>query len=1669
IFQKLLAEIEPVVQAEYEFIVKVFHLGIDGSNDSPTEPENPTEFTDGIRLSKPKNSPVADKKANDEVRRMMGEMFQNLEGELQTFIAYADKIDNFYSMYMLVRIGHEVMIVRDKETSLFLSVVLANSLVQVKRLFDKYIVDSPVKSTEFLPKTDYSGYGCCGTLGTDEIVFTWNLVTGRRNWSTTNTGKLSPSSSQNWGTHNSNINSNPGSANDWGKSHGATGSNSQGWGTSGQKPTNPNSNSNPTTPTVGQAWGGNQQVNAWGTPVTPTQTSTSGWGGNTGSSSTENSWAKTANKGNVQDPRQEETQPNKKSLDAIIEEAVNSNDGWGKTPVKQNTAWTKDKSPPAVNKESNTWETPAEHKNGTQAWGASKKANEDSGNAWGKTNSCDNGGTSSGAWGNAETGEWNSSNHWNSSSHDLTGTGVWAKNVNNNGNGSGNGNERNPGSGSIPVNASGPVNSGPNAGGNAWGNHNQQQSTNPNEERKVWRSNSSNTQPQQQQQPPVPDSTRHNSWAGSSSTNSNPTGWGSAAHTGNHNMDIASPSWGNPPINDTGSSAWGGSSTHSSVTTPTTPKTPSKITGPGWIGIDPHEVTADIKPTGWDEPSPPTARKQPQVDDGTSAWGNPSEVNAKATMQSNWTNPPSNQRNSTMQAQQPVMGSSTGQQPIRPTVQQNIMPQASQMKPDNGTSVWGGAAPNAHKVSSWGDPTPQTNHKVDDGTSAWKVAAPPRGSSGWGEPPSDTNWNNSGMNSKESMQDDPSIGHWGDEDRWEKGSQDSESSRGSGGWIKGANTKPPPSKDVNTAWMNKYLKQLMDMGFKRELAERVLKKNSMNMEGAVVRLKTMLNGTGGFAVKQDSMFGCTSPGSFISELLGLGQDANDPAKQGIDSLERHRKESVHSVHSLQQSSDGSTPSTPLNKELENLSLNDNQTQENKSFLPIGDNQQSISSSNALSPSSILPNHVQLNQQQLPFNKQGLNQGMISSNIANPSITGQVTQQQQLQQRLASLQQQQQQQAQLLQQQQQQQQQQQGLRNMVPQQQQMLQQQQQQQQQQLMMQQVHSLLRLAAQAGLIQPNMLHQQVTPQQVVMVNQLFQMHLNYTKLVQQQQLLQQTQNAAGGKPGMGGMLPQRQQELQHRITAIHQQIIQQQRQLNLQQQQMQQKQKLESTSSDGPSANALGINSSDVNQDLGPKESRLQQFFNKQSNKPSDIFGSQFGTDHHAAPSMHTSQSMPVLHDHWARDTSPGPLDNPDVGDSWPSSRPDINPTNLPNDLPPEFKPGVPWKYQTKDVENDPDATPGSVTQSILSIGLGPTLGTNNMNRSSSREDLVQRENEIRGLLIKPMQPPTSSPSISSAASPGAPTSWPTSSFPPTAAPPPPSNKKSAWNYPENYQQSYPPTSLTAALWNVPFKQTSAPTRPPPGLAPQPKPSWSTGGGSSGSGVSRSTSWDGGRSNFISGFPGSSNWGSGDNVQQDMPNNWLVLRNLTPQIDGSTLQTLCKQHGPLHTFHLNLSQGQALIQYGTRDEAAKAQKALHMCVLGNTTIMAEFSSSEMTRMLERNNQSSGWPQSMSGNKFSGTGGSSTNTGTNAGSSGTSSSSSSSSGGGGGGGGSGGSGGMSHWSGSTTGINLPSLPGNHLWSMQATPTPSSPWGGGNGDADHISSPTSMNYLPENLLGEGSV
>ncbi|XP_019726466.1 trinucleotide repeat-containing gene 6B protein isoform X2 [Hippocampus comes] len=241
-----------------------------------------------------------------------------------------------------------------------------------------------------------------------------------------------------------------------------------------------------------------------------------------------------------------------------------------------------------------------------------------------------------------------------------------------------------------------------------------------------------------------------------------------------------------------------------------------------------------------------------------------------------------------------------------------------------------------------------------------------------------------------------------------------------------------------------------------------------------------------------------------------------------------------------------------------------------------------------------------------------------------------------------------------------------------------------------------------------------------------------------------------------------------------------------------------------------------------------------------------------------------------------------------------------------PPEFQPGVPWNgmQNSGDPESDPYMTPGSV--------LG-SPGPPNLNDSDHQ---LLRDNIGPNPALN-----TSLPSHGA---------WPYS-----ASDSPLSKAHGTAKYSE-YKSSWPPEPIgQSKSWKADRNSSQLP-RPPPGLTNQkqgtPSP-W----GSVGPRVARS--WGGGGVKQDSRFGPGTAWSDG---VASRGSSWLLLRNLTPQIDGSTLKTICMQHGPLLTFHLGLTQGSALIRYSSRLEAAKAQGALHMCVLGNTTILAEFLSEE-------------------------------------------------------------------------------------------------------------------------------
>ncbi|OWK14290.1 hypothetical protein Celaphus_00001586 [Cervus elaphus hippelaphus] len=483
-----------------------------------------------------------------------------------------------------------------------------------------------------------------------------------------------------------------------------------------------------------------------------------------------------------------------------------------------------------------------------------------------------------------------------------------------------------------------------------------------------------------------------------------------------------------------------------------------------------------------------------------------------------------------------------------------------------------------------------------------------------------------------------------------------------------------------------------------------------------------------------------------------------------------------------------------------------------------------------------------------------------------------------------------------------------------------------------------LLQFAAKNIGLNPALLTSPINPQHMTMLNQLYQLQLAYQRLQIQQQMLQAQRNVSG---------PMRQQEQQvaRTITNLQQQIQQHQRQLaqallvkpppppplslhpsagksaldsfpphppapGLPELQTKEQQSSPSTFAPYPLAGLnpnMNVSRMDMPGGLSVKDpsqsqSRLPQWThpNPMDNLPGAASPLDQNPSKHGAIPGGLSIGPPAkssIDDSYGRydliQSSESPASPPvAVPHSWSRAKSDSDKISNGSSInwPPEFHPGVPWKgLQNIDPENDPDVTPGSVP-------TGPTINTT-----------IQ---DVNRYLLK--SGGSSPPSSQNATLPSS-SAWPLAasgysrSFSSLAPAPSVAGKlsdiKSTWS---SGSASHTQASLSHELWKVP-RNTTAPTRPPPGLT-NPKPS---------------SAWGASPLCWTSSYSSGSAWSTDASGRTS---SWLVLRNLTPQIDGSTLRTLCLQHGPLITFHLNLTQGNAVVRYSSKEEAAKAQKSLHI-----------------------------------------------------------------------------------------------------------------------------------------------
>ncbi|XP_043353336.1 trinucleotide repeat-containing gene 6C protein isoform X31 [Dermochelys coriacea] len=1150
---------------------------------------------------------------------------------------------------------------------------------------------------------------------------------------------------------------------------------------------------------------GNEQINSWAKAAASVTTvseesNDSGGGQNEGNTGREGAGdARRRDKGVID---QGQVQLPRNDLDP----RVLSNTGWGQTPVKQNTAWEFEESPRSERK----------NDNGTEAWGctASQSSNSGGKNDGSIMNSTNTSSVS--GWANSPPSAVPTNTGWGDNNNKApNGPGGWGESAS-----------------STAVNAAAATaaKSGHAWSGTAnqedksptWGEPQKPKSQNWGDGQKSnpgWTSGSGDwTEPSS-----VPghlaegkkngsgwDADNRSGSGWNDTTRSGTSGWGNGTNTkantgtswGESLKSSPQQNWASKP-QDNSVSTWGGAAS-------------VKQTGSGWVGgpVPPKQKDSS-EATGWEEPSPPSIRRKMEIDDGTSAWGDPNYNNNKTVNMWDRNNPVIQSSTTTNTTTTTTIINTNMAEP-QPSHQSSAQPNRSPLLGPG----WG-EMPTVHTKteSSWGEPS-SPSVAVDNGTSAW--GKPPSSGTGWGDNSAEPAGTYGRANApaaapalckpaSKSMQEgwgsggdevNLSTSQWEDEegDMWNNtASQESNSSCNSWGNApkKGLQKGMKTSSKQDEAWiMNRLIKQLTDMGFPREPAEEALKSNNMNLDQA---MSTLLEKK----VEMDKRgMGVTDYNGMVTKPLGC----RPPSISKESSMDRP---------------------TFLDK------------------IPSG------------------------------------NLGMFGNSGAAQARTMQQPQQPPVQPLNSS---------------------QPSLRAQVP---------------QFLSPQVQAqLLQFAAKNIGLNPALLTSPINPQHMTMLNQLYQLQLAYQRLQIQQQMLQAQRNVSG---------PMRQQEQQvaRTINNMQQQIQQHQRQLAqalLMKQQpppphlslhpsagksamdsfsphpqapglpdLQTKEQQSSPNTFAPYPLAglnpnMNVNSMDMTgglsvKDTSQSQSRLPQWThpNSMDNLSSAASSLDQNSSKHGAIPGGLSIGPPgksSIDDSYGRydliQNSDSPASPPvAVPHSWSRAKTDSDKISNGSSInwPPEFHPGVPWKgLQNIDPENDPDVTPGSVP-------TGPTINT-------TIQDVNRYLLKSGGKL---------------------------------------SDIKSTWS---SGPISHTQASLSHELWKVP-RNTTAPTRPPPGLT-NAKPS---------------STWGASPLGWTSSYSSGSAWSTDSSGRTS---SWLVLRNLTPQIDGSTLRTLCLQHGPLITFHLNLTQGNAVVRYSSKEEAAKAQKSLHMCVLGNTTILAEFAGEE-------------------------------------------------------------------------------------------------------------------------------
>lgn len=429
---------------------------------------------------------------------------------------------------------------------------------------------------------------------------------------------------------------------------------------------------------------------------------------------------------------------------ANFRDIIYSQDGWGGNQVNQDTHWDVPASPEPANKEIPLWKQTAS--NGTEVWEVNLR----------------NGGQApppisqpKAPWGH-HTPSNNLGGTWGEDDESTEPSSMWTGAPSSNGSAQWGG-----GSGSAGVGASGGGNSGMSAGP---------------------MTNVIGTTPAPAAPGMAPGMASGNGmWGGPKKeewTGQNmgpgPTGWGDVRSSRMTMTGLGPPGPEAMPMGPGGQSHWPG---------------PQSKTGQ-WTGGPPKEM----KPSGWDEPSPPAQKRPvPNFDDGTSVWGTPQMQSGSV---SRWKDMPNVN----------VAGRGGMQQAGPPPAR---MPPGPAMKTDMPT--WAQT-----RNGSWADGNPDNS-----GNMMWMEDKSAVGGAPWNEPPqTPTPWGPTGPKPKT-----PTTPSW------------VESDDGAASWGQ-------PPKQVQKSltkemiWSSKQFRILSDMGFKKDDVENVLRACNMVMEDALEMLRS---------------------------------------------------------------------------------------------------------------------------------------------------------------------------------------------------------------------------------------------------------------------------------------------------------------------------------------------------------------------------------------------------------------------------------------------------------------------------------------------------------------------------------------------------------------------------------------------------------------------------------------------------------------------------------------------------------------------------------------------------------------------------------------------------------------------------------------------------------------